>query len=411
MKIQRLTLAIAAMAMTMWAAAQGSSTSPYSRVGYGLLSDNASSIQRSMGGVGYAMQNGRVVNAMNPASYSQVDSLTFLWDVGVDLTNLWSKENAKSGYNFGGGLDYLTGQFRITKRFGGSLGLVPFSSVGYTFGNKLDNGEEFRGGSGGLAQLYLGAGYELFKGLSLGANFSYLFGTTTNSTSVTDESSAVFNRVMEVRDWNVQVGLQYALHLGAADRLVFGATYQPNKSLHGHTWGTLYDLQDNDIDTVGYTSLKGKYELPHTIGVGVSYEWNHRLLGEVDFTYQKWADAKYSPLQGFEEGGMKFDNRWKAAAGLQYTPNRRGSYVGAMMFRVGGFYNHDYMNIRGNNVRDYGASIGVGLPVPSGKTMVNIGLEWKHRYTAPTSLIKEDYLNITIGVNVNEMWFWKNKIR
>ena len=411
MKIQRLTLAIAAMAMTMWAAAQGSSTSPYSRVGYGLLSDNASSIQRSMGGVGYAMQNGRVVNAMNPASYSQVDSLTFLWDVGVDLTNLWSKENSKSGYNFGGGLDYLTGQFRITKRFGGSLGLVPFSSVGYTFGNKLDNGEEFRGGSGGLAQLYLGAGYELFKGLSLGANFSYLFGTTTNSTSVTDESSAVFNRVMEVRDWNVQVGLQYALHLGAADRLVFGATYQPNKSLHGHTWGTLYDLQDNDIDTVGYTSLKGKYELPHTIGVGVSYEWNHRLLGEVDFTYQKWADAKYSPLQGFEEGGMKFDNRWKAAAGLQYTPNRRGSYVGAMMFRVGGFYNHDYMNIRGNNVRDYGASIGVGLPVPSGKTMVNIGLEWKHRYTAPTSLIKEDYLNITIGVNVNEMWFWKNKIR
>lgn len=411
MKIQRLTLAIAAMAMTMWAAAQGSSTSPYSRVGYGLLSDNASSIQRSMGGVGYAMQNGRVVNAMNPASYSQVDSLTFLWDVGVDLTNLWSKENSKSGYNFGGGLDYLTGQFRITKRFGGSLGLVPFSSVGYTFGNKLDNGEEFRGGSGGLAQLYLGAGYELFKGLSLGANFSYLFGTTTNSTSVTDESSAVFNRVMEVRDWNVQVGLQYALHLGVADRLVFGATYQPNKSLHGHTWGTLYDLQDNDIDTVGYTSLKGKYELPHTIGVGVSYEWNHRLLGEVDFTYQKWADAKYSPLQGFEEGGMKFDNRWKAAAGLQYTPNRRGSYVGAMMFRVGGFYNHDYMNIRGNNVRDYGASIGVGLPVPSGKTMVNIGLEWKHRYTAPTSLIKEDYLNITIGVNVNEMWFWKNKIR
>jgi hypothetical protein len=411
MKIQRLTLAIAAMAMTMWAAAQGSSTSPYSRVGYGLLSDNASSIQRSMGGVGYAMQNGRVVNAMNPASYSQVDSLTFLWDVGVDLTNLWSKENSKSGYNFGGGLDYLTGQFRITKRFGGSLGLVPFSSVGYTFGNKLDNGEEFRGGSGGLAQLYMGAGYELFKGLSLGANFSYLFGTTTNSTSVTDESSAVFNRVMEVRDWNVQVGLQYALHLGTADRLVFGATYQPNKSLHGHTWGTLYDLQDNDIDTVGYTSLKGKYELPHTIGVGVSYEWNHRLLGEVDFTYQKWADAKYSPLQGFEEGGMKFDNRWKAAAGLQYTPNRRGSYVGAMMFRVGGFYNHDYMNIRGNNVRDYGASIGVGLPVPSGKTMVNIGLEWKHRYTAPTSLIKEDYLNITIGVNVNEMWFWKNKIR
>ena len=43
-------------------------TSPYSKFGYGLLGDGATGIQRSMGGVGYAMQNGRLVNAMNPAS-------------------------------------------------------------------------------------------------------------------------------------------------------------------------------------------------------------------------------------------------------------------------------------------------------------------------------------------------------
>ena len=411
MKIQRLILAIAAMAVVMGAAAQGSTTSPYSRVGYGLLSDNASGIQRSMGGVGYAMQNGRVINTMNPASYSQVDSLTFMWDVGIDLTNLWSKEKDNRGYNFGGGLDYLKGLFRITKRLGGSFGVVPYSSVGYTFGNKIEGGEEYRGGSGGIAQLYAGAGYELVRGLSLGANVSYMFGTTTNSTSVTGESSAVFNRVMEVRDWNIQVGLQYAQRIGQNDRLVIGATYQPRKSMHGHTWGTLYDLQDSKLDTIGYTSLKGKYEQAQSIGVGVSYEWDQRLLAEAVFTYQNWADVKYAPLQGFEDGNMKFDNRWKAAAGLQYTPNRRGSYVGAMMFRIGGFYSHDYLNISGSNVRDYGASVGVGLPVPNGKTTINIGLEWRHRYTTPVSMIQEDYLNITIGVNVNELWFWKNKIR
>lgn len=399
------------MALTMGAAAQSTTTSPYSKVGYGLLSDNASGIQRSMGGVGYAMQNGRVINAMNPASYSQVDSLTFLWDVGVDITNLWSKESEKTGYNFGGGLDYLTGQFRIMRGLGGSIGLIPYSSVGYTFGNTLDNGEEYRGGSGGLVQLYGGLGYELFRGLSLGANVSYLFGTTTNSTSITKSSTTAFTRTMEVRDWNLQVGLQYAQRIGTNDRLVVGATYQPKKSLHGHTWGTSYDTQDSQPDTVGYTSLKGKYEQPHSIGVGLSYEWNHRLLGEVDFTYQNWGDVKYTPLPGFEDTNMKFDNRWKAAAGLQYTPNRRGSYVGAMCFRVGGYYNHDYMNVSGSNVRDYGATIGVGLPVPGSKTTVNLGLEWKHRYSSPVSMIKEDYLNITLGININELWFWKNKIR
>lgn len=414
MKIKHLLATIALMGFTLSSTAQSSSTTPYSKVGYGVLSDNASSIQRSMGGVGYAMQNGRAINAMNPASYSQVDSLTFLWDVGVDLTNLWSKEGDKSGYNFGGGLDYLTSQFRITKGLGGSFGLVPYSSVGYSFGNKLTNGEEYRSGSGGLAQLYVGVGYQLFKGLSLGANVAYLFGTTSNSTTMmttATSSTSLFMRTMEVRDWNMQVGLQYAQRIGSNDRMVLGVTYQPKKSLHGHTWGTAYDLSDTKVDTVGYTSLKGSYEQPHSIGVGLSYEWNHRLTGEVDFTYQKWADVKYKPLTGFEDGNMKFDNRWKTAVGLQYTPNRRGSYVGAMMFRVGGFYNHDYMNISGNNVRDYGASVGVGLPLSGNKTTINIGVEWKHRYTAPVSMIKEDYLNITIGVNVNEMWFWKNKIR
>ena len=85
---KRWAVAIALLAMAVMAQAEGSVTSPYSRTGYGILNDNASGIQRSMGGVGYAMQNGRVINAMNPASYSQVDSLTFLWDVGLDLTNL-----------------------------------------------------------------------------------------------------------------------------------------------------------------------------------------------------------------------------------------------------------------------------------------------------------------------------------
>lgn len=400
------------MAVTTGAMAQSSTMTPYSKVGYGMLNDNASGLQRSMGGVGYAMQNGRVINAMNPASYSQVDSLTFLWDVGVGLTNLWQKEGEKSAYNFGGGLDYLRGLFRITRGLGGSLGLVPYSSVGYSFGSDINGGGDYRTGSGGLNQLYVGLGYQPVKGLSIGANVAYLFGTTQHVTTVTnDASTAIFTRTMEVRDWNLQAGLQYAVGIGANDRMVIGLTYQPKKSFHGHTWGQAYDLQDSKTDTIGYTSLKGRYEQPHSFGVGLSYEWNHRLTAEADFTYQNWKDVKYEALKGFEDANMRYDNRWKAAAGVQYTPNRRGSYLGAMMFRAGGFYNHDYMNISGNNVRDYGASIGVGLPVPNGKTTVNIGLEWRHRYSAPVSMISEDYLNITIGININELWFWKNKIR
>ena len=408
-KISLLAIAVAAgccMAMAQIV------TTPYSKMGYGLLNDNVSSIQRSMGGVGYAMKGGRIINVMNPASYADVDSLTFLWDVGIDITNLWSKENGNSGYNFGGGLDYLTGHFKVAKGLGASFGLLPYSSVGYAYGGTIDGGSESRSGSGGFNQLYVGLGYQPVKNLSVGFNFAYLFGTTSNMTLISSTSTSYFTRNMKIRDWNAQVGLQYSLPLAnGRDLLTVGAIYQPKKSFHGNTWGTSIDGQDSKMDTIGYTSMSGKYEQAASIGVGLSYNFNHKITVEADYTYQKWSNAKYQPIEGFESQAMRFDDRWKLAAGLQYTPNKRGSYFGAMAFRAGAFYNHDYLNYSGNNVHDYGASIGVGLPAPNGKTTINLGVEWRHRESSPVQLITENYLNITLGVNFNELWFWKSRIR
>jgi len=389
------------------------STSPYSKLGYGLLSDNATGIQRSMGGVGYAMQNGRQINVMNPASYWGVDSLTFLLDMGIDVTNSWSKENGKHGYNLGGGLDYITMQFRLAKNLGGAIGVVPFSSVGYSFGGDIDNGTDRRIGTGGLSELFAGVGYQPFKGLSIGANFSYLFGTTTNTTTVEAVSTSQFTRNLEVRDWNIKLGLQYGFNIARKSRIVLGLTYSPKKAMHGTAWGTIADVnQDKKVDTVASMPLKGNYELPHSFGAGISYNYDNRFTAEVDYTYQQWSKAKYTPINYFELPDTKWNDRWKIAAGLSYTPNPRGSYLKRMTYRMGGYYNNDYMTVNGNDVRDYGVGIGFSFPALAGnKTLVNLGIEWKHRYTAPTNLIKEDYLNITLSVNFNEMWFWKNKIR
>lgn len=397
--------------MAATASAQ-TSTSPYSRLGLGIISDNATGIQRSMGGVGIAMQNGRQINVMNPASYSQVDSLTFLWDIGMDLTNSWSRESDKRGHNMGGGLDYITMEFRLAKNLGGAIGLVPFSSVGYTFGGDIDNGLESRTGSGGLAEVFAGVGYQPFKGLSIGANFSYLFGSTTNVTEVIANTTTQFTRNIDVKDWNMKLGLQYAFMPTRKSKIVIGATYSPKKAMHGEAWGTLADIDlDKKVDTVGFMKLKGNYELPATYGVGLSYTYDNRLNIEADYLYQQWSKALYTPIYYFEDPATKWNDRWKVSAGVSYMPDPRGSYLKRMTYRLGAFYNNDYMNVNGNRVRDYGMGIGFSFPALNTKTIVNLGVEWKHRYTAPTSLIKEDYLNVTLSVNFNEMWFWKNKIR
>lgn len=400
-----------------------SSVSPYSKLGFGVLGDNATGMQRSMGGVGIAMQNGRQINVMNPASYSQVDSLTFLWDMGIDITNCWSKEGNKSGYTLGGGLDYITMEFRLGKNIGAAIGVVPFSSVGYSFGGSIDNGFDSRTGSGSLNELFAGVGYQPFKGFSIGANFSYLFGSTSNTTSVSNISTTQFMRDLEVRDWNMRAGLQYAFNISRKNKVVIGLTYQPKKSMHGTAMGRMADVNQDIIvdnnnrtqivyDTIANISMKGNYELPNSFGAGVSYTYDNRLNFEVDYTYQQWSKAKYTPLDYFESPKTKWNDRWKVSAGMSYLPNPRGNYLNRMTYRVGAFYNNDYTNVSGNDVRDYGVGIGFSFPALAGnKTLVNLGVEWRHRYTAPTNLIKEDYLNITLSVNFNEMWFWKNKIR
>ena len=411
--MRKLTAAILMSVIALTAMAQNTVITPYSRYGYGILSDNASSMQRSMGGVGYAMNSGRQINVMNPASYAAMDSLTFLFDMGVDVTSLWSKEYDKREQQFGGGLDYITLQVPIMKRLGASVGLLPYSSVGYSFGNKIDNGSETRTGDGSLNQLYLGVGGSPFKGFGVGVNVAYLFGTTSNVLyGITDGgSTTVFQRSMKVRDWRIDIGAQYSFMPTRNDRLTFGVVYSPKKDMHGDVYGVYYDSSASgavpDTINLGDTKMNGRYSTPETWGAGIS--WSRRTFQlEADFTYQPWRKAKFGKLEHFET--TDFADRYRAAFGGQWQPDARGGYFRRIAYRIGAYWNRDYLKVMGNNVRDLGLTVGFGLPVPGFKSQLNIGIEYRNRRATPQKLIEENYLNVTIGINFNEMWFRKAKI-
>lgn len=396
--------------------AQNGTLTPYSRYGYGMLNDNATSAQRAMGGVGYAMISGRQTNVMNPASYAALDSLTFLFDMGVDFTELWQKENVGgkdvSDKQNGGGLDYITMQFPICKFIGASVGVLPYSSVGYAFGNEIEHGSVSRQGSGSINQLYAGVAGKIYRGLSVGVNVAYLFGTTYNDSYAytTGGSSTLFEREFEVRDWRMDIGIQYSFLLNAKNRFNLGLVYSPKKDFNGHAITYAYDMnQEKEPVETDNIRLHGNFSMPETWGAGIGWEWDKRLYAEVDFTYQPWSKTKY---KGFEQDGInaQLNDRYKMAAGLQFTPKLRGNYLQRVQYRIGAFANRDYLRIQGNSLREYGASIGFGLPTPVTKTMVNIGFEWRHRQANPNPLIKENYLCITLGLNINELWFRPSRI-
>lgn len=414
------TIIIAATLTAIAATARADSDTPYSMYGYGILGDRATSMQRQMGGTGYAMRGGRQVNVMNPASYAAADSMNFIFDMGADVALLWSKEGAAKERSTGGGLDYVCMEFPLGKYVGASVGLVPYSSVGYAFGNDVAHGTVQNQGSGGINELYAGVGAG-YKGFSVGVNVSYDFGNIVNDVFTNPaQGSTKFEHVMEVRDWNIVAGVQYGFRFAKTESLTFGVTYSPKKTLLGKSWVTEQELKQESTPTeVGRLPLKGNYYLPNSIGAGVAYthERVSRLSVELDYTWQGWSDAGYSAMKSLSNPdavvfeGMKFNNRERFAAGAEFIPKTRGNYGQRISYRLGAYYTKDYLNIRGNGVREYGVTGGFGFPTPEGKTMVNLGFEWKHRQAHPNPLISENYLNITLGVNFNEVWFFKRKIR
>ncbi len=416
MRIAKIIAAFALVLAAAAASAQNGTMTPYSGFGYGILSDHATSAQRAMGGVGYAMNSGRQINAMNPASYAAIDTLTFLFDMGIDVKALWQTETVdgtvRKDNNFGGGLDYVTMQFPLGRYMGMSIGLVPFSSVGYSFGSEIENGIDSRQGSGSLNELYVGVAGRPFKGFSVGANVSYLFGTLLNDTyAVADAGySTLYQKQLEVRDYHLNFGAQYNLPLRGSDVLSFGLTYSPEKTLLGHARMIYYDTQDaSQPEVTEEYKLRDNYSLPETWGAGVAYNFDRRLLLEFDYTYQPWSKAKYRGFSG-DNASNAFADRSKYAFGMQFTPNLRGGYFKRIRYRAGLYYNNDYLMVQSNRLREYGVTCGFGFPVPVFKTIVSLGFEWKRRQAHPNPLIKENYFNITLGINFNEMWFGQSKI-
>ena len=72
--------------------ADNGSNSPYSRYGVGMLSNQSLGINRQMGGLGYGLRSHSYVNILNPASFSQADTLTMLFEAGFSLQNVNFKE-------------------------------------------------------------------------------------------------------------------------------------------------------------------------------------------------------------------------------------------------------------------------------------------------------------------------------
>ena len=441
-KKKRFSLFFAFLTITLVTFSQQvGSNSPYGRYGYGVLSNPSIGASEAMGGISYGLRRSQHVNPGNPASYSELDSLTFIFDIGVSghLARMDDGMNSRDFYN--GNLDYIAMQFPIFKNVGASLGLLPYSKVGYNFGtsrslSNIQYLETYRG-TGGLSQVYAGIAWEPIKNVSIGANLAYLFGDFSHSRVSTPYTSNALisegKHSYSIRDIKYDLGIQYQYAIDKTRSITLGAVYTPEIASKADLTSSVMNFTSDPYDSptllpsqiISNDTLQGElFQIPQTFGLGLTYQTSKFLVG-LDGTYQMWENSTYPvELDGLADN-TRFNNLYRLNTGLEYVIDRYSqNFFHRIRFRGGLSYSNSYINTSVTNpensqavgmgsFKEYGVNLGFGLPFHDLRTghvsMLNIGFGYTRQKPDSDYMIGQDMFKISLNMNVNELWFFKRQ--
>jgi hypothetical protein len=388
--------------------AQNNTNSPYTRYGYGQLSGQLSGKSKAMGGVAYGLRDSYHINPSNPASYTAVDSLTFLFDAGMTIQNTnfsdgTTKLNAKNS-----SFDYVAMQFRLHRKLAMTVGLLPFSSVGYSLNQITSEGPVANvitfNGDGGTRQLFGGLGFKLLKNLSVGANLSYFWGDITRTTSeyFSDTGAYSYQETtnVSISDFKADLGLQYTQLFGKKSAVVAGLVFSPKRTLNNETSIGVTTSTYASKDTVA------NFGIPLSIGGGLTYIYDGRLTVGMDYRLEKWSRVSYM------NDANAFADRSVIALGAEYLPEYTGRYyLSLVKYRLGAYYSLPYYNINGvRAAKEYGITGGFALPLPRAHSLLNISVQYVKVNGQNTNMLDENYLRLSVGLTFNERWFFKRRV-
>jgi hypothetical protein len=401
-------------------AQNNNTTSPFSRFGLGDLNPYGYGRSSAMGGATLGSRHSIQINSANPASYTANDSLSFIFDFGVDGTISNYKSNSGSRKTNDINFRYFSLSFPVTKWLGAGLGLQPFSDMGYEVGFKDSIGvgntyNSYYTGEGSTSKAFFGASVSPFKGLSIGANLNYIFGRLSKNTNVqfTDPTISSFNQIesTRLRDFTVTYGLQYDLKLKQNKYLTLGVTLENQSNftaLHSlFTYDQIVYGSSVSYDTLKYVGeIKDIIKLPSTLGIGLSYNQLNKLEINADYYHAEWSKASF-----FGTRDQLLTNQNRFSAGIEYIPDAFSirSYLKRVKYRAGIHQENSYLMLNNNQIKEFGVSFGLGVPFPKSKSTANFAIEFGTKGTTNDNLVKNNYTKFSLYLNFYDYWFVKRK--
>lgn len=402
--------------------------SPYSRYGLGDILPAQNILNRGMGGVSTAYSDFQSINFVNPASYGQLQSVTY--DFGVELDNLsiLSRNPVRKFSNSSPIISYVNLGLPLKKGGGWGLvfGLRPMTRVKYKIlrkevlntGSTNENIQTLFEGNGGSQQVYLGTGFRLRR-FTIGINAGYLFGSKDFGTRrLFDNDTVIYSKSNSETKTNfggivLNGGIQYTAKLGSNMNLRMGVQGSLGRQINGtrsilrETFTFDVNSASLQIDSVfAQNDIKGKVKLPASYSAGLILENNGKWQLGVDYVTTQWSDYSF-----FGDKDQVRDN-WEVKLGGQLIPSGGKSYWSNVAYRIGVAYGQDYVTA-GGDLPKWTIGVGAGLPMrrvayTNQFSIINIAAEFGQRGNA-NSIVKENYFRVCLGLSMSDIWFIKRK--
>jgi hypothetical protein len=402
--------------------------SPYSRFNIGTLEPAGSFRSLGMGGIGTSIRDNNSIYFSNPASYSSLDTNSFIFDFGVDYSkNIISNDvltHSSDDMNF----DHFFIGFPLSRGWGCAAGLVPLSNGYYKLSEKIEEGDQdydpitgtytsYHNGKGGFTNLFIGTGININKNFSVGANLTVLFGQIerTNILEFADyvhEYNNIFAEKLHINGINLDLGIQYSTILKNDYILNAGLSLTPGKSYHSNYESLLmkyapYTLYPYSPDTLSYVSDNStKAFFPGTFRLGVSFGKKDKLVAGIDYISTNWSNAKISGSSGYlaDIKSLLF--------GVEYIPDKNSNYsfLKRVEYRAGGHIENNYLIINGIQIKEYGITAGIGIPMRRTFSRTNLFFDFTRKDgSINKGLHNENYFTMGISLNLYDQWFMKRK--
>ncbi len=401
--------------------------SPYSRIGIGIMSQPGFTQNRAMGGVSQALRSETLINFSNPASYSKRDSLSFLFDFGLEtntssFTGYDQYLNPQTSRNSSGGIHHIAVSFPVSKKWGVAAGIAPYSFVGYKLLrfetdplllSTIGRIKYYHTGMGGFNQAFLGTAFAPIKNLSIGVNMLYYFGSLDYKNDIefpityNQYSNGYVKSSFQISDFNFSFGAQYKFLIDKESNtnVTLGVTYQLPKQMN-MTQEWFATIEGAFVDSLyPHPERETSLKMPSSLNTGVAFTWKDKLILTSEYFTQDWSGITLfnSDLPMAKMESYRF--------GAELTPNKKDfkSYLKKINYRTGFYINKTNLIIGDEQIREYGITFGVGLPL-KGKTRINVSMEIGKRGTDKNYLIKENFGAFNVSLSFYDYpWFFKRK--